>query len=618
LVQRVRRRIVLAAAMAAGLCAGVIAGAGGAHALPASGNGAAAEGAKPGRAPAAAVGDGTALPPAPTSLPGSPASTCVQDDPVLTPRGWHGWDRSAVIAWEAVERAGGIVPEIEEDRTQAPPRWWRYPSALRSATLLEAEAGNAKTGLYQAVPPATLAKGDILVRTTGAGTCGKMAVVGARVEGQWTTIEVDPDDGQGAASLPANPLYFTNDGKGLRPEVRAFRIRVRKDETIGHIRELERDLDHLEPAIGDRPLFLAPGDEGREVVSQKVHDLIDEAWSLLADESYDLYRRELVGRAWVLGAYLDWPAARVVAAAVLDDVLQKAPGRPAAAVARASLDLLEGDFAAAAELTRQALASPAPPARAWWVSGRALAALGRAAEAQQAVARFRVVQPRDVRARQPQEVLKGGAASSAGAGGRAGNADGGGNARGEGQFVATRDGVSAESAALGFRIGWPLTWRVLGFTAAPETGALGNFLTGRVLLPDGRADRGAAVLLAQRPPTPAARASLIREGARKMFPGAKLKGLPPVVPGSRREQFRERQDDVRHMGEVTTIERAGTVYFLVLNAPEDFYPKLRDQYLDFVRSLTPLGAAVPGPGRGSGGAGGASGRSAAGGASGAR
>jgi hypothetical protein len=122
-----------------------------------------------------------------------------------------------------------------------------------------------------------------------------------------------------------------------------------------------------------------------------------------------------------------------------------------------------------------------------------------------------------------------------------------------------------------------------------------------VLLDDGRADRAAAVLLAQRPATPAARAALVREGARKMFPAAKLKTLPPVVPGSRREQFRDKDGGVTRVGEVTTIDRAGVVYFLVMNAPADVYPKLRDQYLDFVRSLSPLTAS---PANGRGGAGG--------------
>ena len=143
-----------------------------------------------------------------------PASTCVQDDPVLTPRNWHGWDRSAVIAWEAVEQAGGIVPEIEEDGTQAPPRWWRYPSALRSAALLAAEAKNARGGLYDAVAATALAKGDILVRTVGAGVCGKMAVLGGKVEGQWLTIEVDPEDGH------------------ARPVVRAIRCSSRPTVTL--------------------------------------------------------------------------------------------------------------------------------------------------------------------------------------------------------------------------------------------------------------------------------------------------------------------------------------------------------------------------------------------------
>jgi hypothetical protein len=143
----------------------------------------------------------------------------------------------------------------------------------------------------------------------------------------------------------------------------------------------------------------------------------------------------------------------------------------------------------------------------------------------------------------------------------------------------------------------------MGLSSGPETGTLGNFMTGRVLLDDGRADRAAVVLLAQRPATPAARAALVREGARKMFPAAKLKALPPVVPGSRREQFRDKDGGVTRLGEVTTIERAGVVHFLVMNAPADVYPKLRDQYLDFVRSLAPLSAA--GARGGAGGAGGA-------------
>ena len=527
-------------------------------------------------------------PQAPMSATGAAApnaSSCVQDDPVLTPRGWHGWDKSAVIAWEAVEQAGGIVPEIEEDRTQAPPRWWRYPSALRSATLLANEAQNTRTGLYDAVAATALAKGDILVRTVGAGVCGKMAVLGGKVEGQWLTIEVNPEDGQSASSQPANPLYFAADGHTLLAPVRAFRIRVRKDETIGHIRELERDLDHLDATIGDRPLFLAAGDEAREIVSQKVHDLIDEAWSLLADESFDVSRRELVGRAWVLAAYLDWPGARAQAAAVLDDVLVRAPARTGAAVARGALALLDNDFERAVTLARGAAAVPEAPPRALWVAARALAALGRDAEAASFLSRFKAAQPRDVRARQPFEKTRKEAKNES-------------RPDSSARYLATFDAGGVENVEMGFRIRWPLTWRVLGLASSPETGTLANFMTGRVLLNDGRADRAGAVLLAQRPATPAGRAALMRDGARKMFPTAKLRTLAPVVPGSRREQFREKEGGGVRAGEVTTVERAGVVYFLVVNAPADVYPKVRDQYLDFVRSLAPL-ASTPAPATGS-------------------
>jgi len=40
---------------------------------------------------------------------------------------------SGAAAWKALEAGGGVVPEIDEDRTQAPPGWWRYPGPRRSA-----------------------------------------------------------------------------------------------------------------------------------------------------------------------------------------------------------------------------------------------------------------------------------------------------------------------------------------------------------------------------------------------------------------------------------------------------------------------------------------------------
>ncbi|HEX4511372.1 MAG TPA: hypothetical protein VH328_14875, partial [Burkholderiaceae bacterium] len=345
--------------------------------------------------------------------------------------------------------------------------------------------------------------------------------------------------------------------------------------------------------IGDRPLFLAPGEEGREVVAQKVHDLIDEAASLRADASYDLDRRDLMGRAWVLAAYLEWPGARVIARAILDDVLAKAPGRAGAALARADLALLEGDFARAVALCQGVASTPRPPSWTFWILGRALAALDRKDEAAQALARYRAADPRDVRVRQPQDKLT-----------RTPSPD---DASPDIRYVATADAAGLEDHAQGFVLYWPLTWRVLGMASGPAAGTLANFLTGRVLLDDGRADRAAAVLLAQHPPTAGARAALVRDGARKMFPAAKMKALPPIVPGSRREQFREHQDDGNHAGEVTTMERNGEIFFLVLNAPADVYPKLKDEYAALVKAVAPLGHSSGPVPTGAGGASGAGG-----------
>ena len=81
-------------------------------------------------------------------------------------------------------------------------------------------------------------------------------------------------------------------------------------------------------------------------------------------------------------------------------------------------------------------------------------------------------------------------------------------------------------------------------------------------------------------------AALARKGARNLFPDAKLKTLPPLVPGSKREQFREREGRSQRLGEVTTVERNGAVTFLVLNASAATYPKLKDEYATFVKSLS--------------------------------
>ncbi|HSS38227.1 MAG TPA: hypothetical protein VLT58_05610, partial [Polyangia bacterium] len=182
------------------------------------------------------------------------SSSCVADEPVPTPPRDAGWERSQQVAWEEVEKRGGIVPDIEEDYGHAPPAWWRYPSPLRSAELLAAEARNPK-GLYETVPAGDLKPGDILVRAHGAGlgACGKMTVVAGAQHDSWVTLV--PGDGPDPATRDADPTFF--DGKALRNGVAAYRIRVKKDDSLGHVREIERDLRHLERTISERSPLVA-------------------------------------------------------------------------------------------------------------------------------------------------------------------------------------------------------------------------------------------------------------------------------------------------------------------------------------------------------------------------
>jgi hypothetical protein len=560
-----------------------------------------------------------APPPAPAVAPGS---TCAADGLVPTPPGWRGWDRSGVVAWEAIEQAGGVVPDIEEDRAQSPPAWWRTPSPVASALLLDAESRSPRWGLYRAVTAAELAKGDILIRPHAeavGSACGKMAVLAALREnsgssdGRWGTLEID-DEGRGAALRAGSPLFFAADGKTPLPGVRLYRIRVKKEDTIGHLRELRRDLRHLERTIGDAPAMLAIGEGAEDVVAEKIHDLIDEAWSLVAEEAYDLDRRVLAARGYALGAALGWPAALEAGVALVEDVLARAPARSEAWVVHGVLAGLRGEPGRALGDAREALGRLAgagadegdlsldpPDLPARWLEVRALLAMGNRAEGGAALERFLTLSPGDRRAVRMQARLRGpdaigsrptGPSAAPAPGGRAAVAGAVGMspiaaAAAEGiSYFASPERVGFESRSLGFRVSWPLTWRVSQLAASPAAGVLATLSTGRALLDDGRAERASAVVLAQKPVGPAARAALVRDGVRKMFPTAKLKTLPPLLPGSRRSQFRDQQPEGTRVGEVVTLERAGVVLFLVLNSSPDLYPKLGDDYATFVRSLT--------------------------------
>lgn len=501
------------------------------------------------------------------------SSGCVADEPLPTPPKDAGWERSQQVSWEEVERHGGIVPEIEEDYGHAPPAWWRYPSPLRSAELLASEAKNPK-GLYESVAPGDLKPGDILVRARGAGVCGKMTVIAGSQHDSWVTVI--PGEGPDPGTRDADPTFF--DGKSLRAGVAAYRIKVKKDTSLGHVREIDRDLRHLERTISERPPLVAK--KGGAVVDEKVHDLIDESWSLVADPAYHEDQRALTGRALALAAALDWPGAAEEAAAVLDDVLRRTPLRGDAVAARAAVFLLAGDADKALTLAEAGAAIPDVPSRVHYLAARALYAQGKKSEAAAELRKYRDVEPYDALAARLSEAAAR-APTVPLAPAPLPTPDGTGSRL---RFSATADKGGVASEAYDFSIAWPLTWRITGVQASPESGLLLDFETGRVLREDGDAERGTAVVLVQRPPGGEADA-LARKGARNIFPDAKVKTLPALQPGTRREQFRERAEGAARLGEVTTVTREGLVYFLVLNATTATYPKLKDEYAAFVKSF---------------------------------
>jgi tetratricopeptide repeat protein len=523
---------------------------------------------------------------APTALaaPAPPrrSTTCVEDDPVPTPPGYAGWERSSVTAWEAIEAQGGIVPDIEEDRAHFPPAWMRYPSPLRSADLLAEEARKPK-GLYSKVEANDITAGDIVVRVKGAGACGKMAIVAGRSDDQWVVLDTEnkgapppaaPPTGAPPAAVPALPssaaVFF--DGAKLRPETTVYRLAVKKDSSLGHVRELTRDLDHLERTIAERPPLLTPGRRG--AVDDLVHKLVDEAWSLMLDKPFEEDGRALTGRALALGAALDWPGAAEQSAAVLDDVLRRKTTRADAAVARASVFLLAGEADKAVSLAEAATANPDISPRVRYVIGRGLLAAGKKDAGLAALKRYLEDDPSDPRAKR--------LLATAGREPALAPAP---KPAGELRYAATPERGRLSSATYGFSLDWPLTWRVVAQQADPGTGLIVEFATGRALREDGETERAGVSLVVHRPGGSEA-AALARKGARNMFPDAKIKSLPALRPGSKREQFREKKSGSQRQGEVTTVERDGAVYFLVLNASTASYPKLKDEYATFVKSLT--------------------------------
>ena len=246
-----------------------------------------------------------------------------------------------MVAWEAIEQYGGIVPEIEEDRGHAPPAWWRYPSRAALGGRSWRPRRATPHGLYIAVAAADLKQGDILVRTRGAGACGKMAILAVRSTAQWMTA--GGRRGRDAGHAHRQPDLLRRRRQDPAPRRRR----------LPHPREEGRHARRTCASCGaTSTTSSAPSPSarrwsrknGRAAVDEKVHDLLDEAWSLVADTGFDLERRELTGRALALGAALDWPGAAPLAAAVLDDVHPRAPLRAPTRSWRArSVDLLAGE-----------------------------------------------------------------------------------------------------------------------------------------------------------------------------------------------------------------------------------------------------------------------------------
>src|SRR5213075_1763586 len=252
-------------------------------------------------------------------------------------------------------------------------------------------------------------------------------------------------------ALPSTASLFF-DGVRLRPEAVAYRLAVKKDSSRGHVRELMRDLDHLERTIGERPPLVTPNRRG--AVDDLVHKLIDEAWSLMLDKPFEEDGRALTGRALALAAALDWPGAAEQAAAVLDDVIKRKPSRADAAVARASVLLLDGEPDKAVSLAEAATANPDVSARVRYVIGRGLLAAGKKDAGLAAIKRYLEDDPFDPRATR----------LVATAGREPALAP-----PGELRFSATPERGRLTSGAFGLGVDWPLTWRVVAEQADPDT-----------------------------------------------------------------------------------------------------------------------------------------------------
>ena len=153
------------------------------------------------------------------------------------------------------------------------------PAALgRSAGRRGAQA---RRGLYTKVDADDVAAGDIVVRVTRRGRLrqdgGRRRTLGRPVGGARHR-----EQGRRAAQRarqPASPApsrrcrrprRCSSTAATLRPETSVYRVAVKKDSSLGHVRELTRDLEHLERTIAERPPLVdaEPARRGRRPGAQ--------------------------------------------------------------------------------------------------------------------------------------------------------------------------------------------------------------------------------------------------------------------------------------------------------------------------------------------------------------
>jgi len=105
-----------------------------------------------------------------------------------------------------------------------------------------------------------------------------------------------------------------------------------------------------------------------------------------------------------------------------------------------------------------------------------------------------------------------------------------------------------------------------------------SLATGRVILDDGDTERGSATLLVQRPVQPRRARRPREEGGQEHLPRRQAPRAAGAGPGSKREQFRQKEDDAIRSGEVTTIETRWHGLLPGPHASLEAYGKLKTEY----------------------------------------